>query len=71
VSPFPARRQHNSAILDLGVQRIPRLNVEAAAERAWQNNLPFGGNLGLHGKTILPDFLFHLNRLITVNHGCR
>jgi hypothetical protein len=63
--PFPARRQHNSASLDIGVQGIPCPNVESAAERTGKNNLPFGGNLGLHGKTILPDFMGILNRPTT------
>jgi len=69
--PFPARRQHNSAILDVGVQGITCPNVESAAERTGKNDLPFGGNLGLHGKTILPDFTGILNRPTTPLTGER
>jgi hypothetical protein len=51
-----ARRKHNSPILDIGVQRITCPNIKPAAKRAWKNHLSLGGNLGLHGKTILPLF---------------
>src|SRR5882724_425474 len=59
--PFLARRQHNSSVLYIGVQGITCPNIESAAKRAWKNDLPFRGNFGLHGKTVLPDFLFFRN----------
>ncbi len=37
------------------VQQVARMYAESAANRAGQNNLSFGGNSGLHGKTILPQ----------------
>jgi hypothetical protein len=52
--PLVARRQHNSPILYIGVQRITCPNIESAAKRAWKNDLSLRGNFGLHGKTILP-----------------
>src|SRR5438552_19173254 len=51
--PFLARRQHNPPVLYIGVQRITCTNVEPAAKGAWKNDLAFGGDFGLHGKTIL------------------
>jgi hypothetical protein len=60
--PFLARRQHNSPVLNIGIQGITCPNIESAAKRAWKNDLPFRRNFGLHGKTILPDFLFFRNR---------
>src|SRR5258708_26825199 len=54
MSPFLARRQYNTPILYVGVERIACTNIEAAPKRPWKNDLSLGGNFGLHGKTILP-----------------
>src|ERR1700676_5670839 len=54
MSPFLARRQYNTPILYVGVQRIACTNIEAAPKRPWKNDLSLRGNLSLHGKTILP-----------------
>jgi hypothetical protein len=54
MSPFLARRQYNTPILYVGVQRIACTNIEAAPKRPWKNDLSLRGNFGLHGKTILP-----------------
>jgi hypothetical protein len=54
MSPFLARRQYNTPILYIGVQRIACRDIEAAAKWPWKNDSSLGGNFGLHGKTILP-----------------
>jgi hypothetical protein len=54
MSPFLARRQYNTPILYIGVQRIARTDIEAASKWPWKNDLSLRGNFGLHGKTILP-----------------
>src|SRR5258708_24891964 len=54
MSPFLARRQYNTPILYVGVQRIACTNIEAASKRPGKNDLSLRGNFGLHGKTILP-----------------
>jgi hypothetical protein len=54
MSPFLARRQHDSPIFYIGVQRITCTNIQAAPKRPWKNDLSLRGNLGVHGKTILP-----------------
>jgi hypothetical protein len=64
-----ARRQHNPPIFDIGVQRITCPNIKLAAKRAWKNHLPLGGNLGLHGKTILPRPRLSLISVIQRNEG--
>jgi len=51
-----ARSQHNAPILYIGVQRVARADIKAAAKRSRKNHLSLRGNLGLHGKTILPPF---------------
>ena len=56
--PFLMGCQHNPSIFDMSVQGITCANVEPAAERTWQYDLPLGGHFGLHGKTILPYTLF-------------
>jgi hypothetical protein len=48
------RRQYNTAIFYIGVQRISGANIQTTAEGPGKYDLSFGGNSGLHGKTILP-----------------
>jgi hypothetical protein len=48
------RRQDNAASFDVGIQRVACAEAEAAAKRAGKNDLTFAGELGLHGKNILP-----------------
>jgi hypothetical protein len=55
MSPFFARRQYNTPILYIGVQRIACTDIEAAPKWARKNDLSLRGNFGLHGKTILPS----------------
>jgi|SRR5580700_12213274 hypothetical protein len=55
MSPFFARRQYNTPILYIGVQRIASTDIEAAPEWPRKNDLSLRGNFGLHGKTILPS----------------
>jgi hypothetical protein len=55
MSPFLARRQYNTPILYIDVQRIACTDIEATAKRPWKNDLSLCGNFGLHGKTILPS----------------
>jgi hypothetical protein len=55
MSPFLARRQYNTPILYIGVQRIACTDIEAPPKWPWKNDLSFRGNFGLHGKTILPS----------------
>jgi hypothetical protein len=55
MSPFLARRQYNTPILYIGVQRIACTDIEAAAKWPWKNDLSLRGNFGLHGKIILPS----------------
>ena len=52
------RGQDDAAVLDIGIERIAGPNTQPAPYRARKNDLPLGGNLGLHGKTILPAQLF-------------
>lgn len=47
-------RQHNAASFNVGIQRVACAEAEAAAKRAGKNDLTFAGELGLHGKNILP-----------------
>ena len=54
--PLPGGRQDNASVLYIGVQGIACTNIQAAAKWTRKNDLAFGGNLGLHGKTILPGF---------------
>ena len=61
MNPSPARRQYNTPVLYIGIQRITWPNIELPAERPWKNDLPLGGNFGLHGKTILPLFFLLRN----------
>jgi len=53
VRTFSTRREHNSSILDIRVQRITWPNIEPAPKRSRKNNLSLGRYFGLHGKTIL------------------
>jgi len=41
----------------------PEPNTESAAKWAGKNDLPFGRNFGLNGKTVLPHLLILLNQL--------
>jgi hypothetical protein len=41
-------------MLKLRFQRISGLEVQLAADAVGENDLSFGGKLGLHCKTILP-----------------
>ena len=53
---FPLRGcQHDPILLDGNVERIAGANAELAAKRSGKNDLAFGGDPGLHGKTILPQ----------------
>ncbi len=61
---FLSRSEHDSSILYVRVQRIAWANIEAAAKRTWKNDLSLGGNLGLHGKTILLQCASLGNRMI-------
>jgi hypothetical protein len=56
MSPFLARRQYNTPILYIGVQRIACTDIEAAPKRPRKNDLSLRGDCGLHGKTILPSW---------------
>jgi hypothetical protein len=47
--------QNDTAALDAGIEGVTGAKSQFAADRAGENDLPFGGELGLHGKTILPD----------------
>ncbi len=51
---LPSRSKDDSTIFDIGVQRIPGLDIETTAQWPGKNYLPLGGNFGLHSKTILP-----------------
>jgi hypothetical protein len=55
MSPFLARRQYNTPILYIDVQRIAGTDIEAAPKWPRKNDLSLRGNFGLHGKTILPS----------------
>ena len=46
--------QHDLATLDICIQSVARTNSQASPQWAGKDNLTFRGNLGLHGKTILP-----------------
>ena len=46
--------QHDLATLDICIQSIACTNSQASPQWAGKDNLTFRGNLGLHGKTILP-----------------
>jgi hypothetical protein len=46
--------QHNPAILEGNIEGIARSYAEPAANRLGKYDLALRGNLGLHGKTILP-----------------
>jgi len=56
------RRQHNSSIFYIGVQRITCPNIEFAAKRAWKNNLSLGGKLGLMVRRSYPSRACPCNR---------
>src|ERR1700675_2362672 len=56
MSPFLARRQYNTPILYIGVQRIACTDIEAAPKRPRKHDLSLRGDFGLHGKTILPSW---------------
>jgi hypothetical protein len=49
--------QKYAPALDVDIKRIAGANAKFAAEGLRKNDLTLGGNLGLHGKTILPSFL--------------
>jgi hypothetical protein len=46
--------QHDLATFDICVQSVARANTQSSPQGAGKDNLTFRGNLGLHGKTILP-----------------
>jgi hypothetical protein len=50
------RGEDDATVFYVGVERVTGADIEATAERAGKNNLAFGGDFGLHGKTILPYF---------------
>src|SRR6187551_1354445 len=47
------RHQNNASRLNADLHRIAGLNAKLAPKRPRKNNLAFGRNFGLHGKTIL------------------
>jgi len=49
-----SRSQDNALAFEFRLQRIARLEVKFAPDTVGDNNLTFGWNLGLRGKTILP-----------------
>jgi hypothetical protein len=49
--------QKYAPALDVDIKRIAGAKAKLAAEGLRKNDLTFGGNLGLHRKTILPSFL--------------
>ncbi len=49
--------QKYAPALDVDIKRIAGAKAKFAAEGLRKNDLTLGGNLGLHGKTILPSFL--------------
>ena len=54
------------------VEWIPGADPEASPQRAWENNLTFGRNSRLHGKTILPylvEFLKKCGERVVVPKG--
>ena len=53
---FLARRQHNSSILYIGIERIACTDIETTTKRTGENDLSLRGNLGLHSKIILPSW---------------
>jgi hypothetical protein len=53
VARLPLRREHNAPSFDVNVEGIASLNSELTTKSAGKNDLPFGGDPGLHGKTIL------------------
>lgn len=55
-SAFPARLKNNISCLDTDVERITGADSKSPTQWARQNYLSFCGYLGLHGKTILPEF---------------
>ena len=64
MSPFLARRQYNTPILYIGVQRMTCTNIEATPKRPWKNDLSLRGNFGLHGKTVLLPSALILQHII-------
>ena len=56
MSAFLARRQYDTPILYIGVQRIACTDIEAAPKWPRKHDLSLSGDFGLHGKTILPSW---------------
>jgi hypothetical protein len=49
-----SRRKDNVSGLNADVERVPGPDPKFATKDPRKNNLPFGRDLGFHGKTILP-----------------
>jgi hypothetical protein len=47
-------RWDDASRLDFGIEGITGANTQPAPNRTGKHDLTFGGNSGLHGKTILP-----------------
>jgi hypothetical protein len=56
--------EHNTLSFHLDIERITRANSQPAPKRPGKNDLAFGGDSRLHGKTILPP---HERHAISVN----
>ena len=50
------RCQDNASCLDIGIKGIAGTDAKPAPKGFGKNDLTLGGNLGPHGKTILPSF---------------
>jgi hypothetical protein len=46
----------NASCLDVGIKGIAGTDAKPAPKGSGKDDLTLGGNLGLHGKTILPSF---------------
>src|SRR5271155_2034437 len=52
--PFLARGQNDPSIFNIRIEGVAWPKTEPTPQRAGKNDLAFGRDLGLHGKTILP-----------------
>src|SRR5437867_1423090 len=72
LSPSPSSWPQNNCIaVRPHIECVARPQTQPFSNRTRQDHLPFGGNLGFHGKTILPvnaDQSNH-NRCHNCNHG--
>lgn len=61
--------QDNPTVRDLRIKRIAGTNIQLSSHRAGKNDLSFGRDRGLHGKTILPQALSSCNQLRRRTHA--